>query len=157
MVVQVQPHQVREFFLQIEQGAQLQDLLLHLRQLAGVSLSVGLLLLALGNLLLRLVLAESALGLLMAKAGEAGGIESFPPKQGAEFAGFVTGVGKFENAEFIRDRKASSGRLLDHLGIGSRALALGKSGGRSRLSVGVAVGVSVFENECVHGKEPSPP
>jgi hypothetical protein len=81
--------------LEFEQSGELLDFLLHLGHLAGLALSVGLLGLALGHGLLRVLGSELALGTLLAKVIEAGRVDPFAPEQLAEFTGSVAGIGFF--------------------------------------------------------------
>ena len=72
-------------------------------------------------------------------------------EQLAEFAGLLAGVGEFENTDFLRSRKSSPCRFLDHLGIGNRALALERCGSRERLDSRLAVMGDAFGNQSIHG------
>ena len=143
--------QVGEFFLEIEQTSQLLDFLLHRLEFAGFSLPVGFFVFALGHDLLGALLVELSFGLLLAEAGNAGGIDSFSSEQRPEFTGLVAGVGKFENAQFFCGGKSSPCRFLDHLGIGNQMLALERRGGGGRLVGCLSVLGDAFGNQSVHG------
>ena len=140
-----------EFFLEFEQAGELLDLLVHGKDFAGVALPVGFLLLALGHFLLAVLGAQSSLGALLAEVLEAGGVKPLASQKGTEFSQLGAGVGFFENAELVRSGKATPGRFVDHLGIRDATPAL-ERGRREGRRFGLAVGVNLFDNQCVHGK-----
>ena len=91
-----------------------------------VPLSGRLVGLALGNFVLEVALAQFALSALLTEFGQTGGVEPLAPQEYPQLAGFVAGVGFFEDAEFVGGGEASSGGFLDHLGIRNPASCFGE-------------------------------
>ena len=143
--------------MEIEEGAQLLDLVLHASHPSVLLLSLRLLGAALGNFVLGAHFVEPALGTLLAKVGQVGGIDPFTSQEGTEFSRLVAGVSLGENAEFVGDGELASGGLLDHLGIRCRECAGERCRRMERLGAGVTVVGCGFDDQCVHEDLPSPP